>query len=110
MNEYSRMEPLIGKEGLDVLGMKKIAVFGLGGVGSYAAEALARCGVASLTLVDHDVIDITNINRQLYALHSTLGKPKVKVAKERISDIDGDILVHTYDTFYGVDTAHIFYF
>ncbi len=108
MNEYSRMEPLIGKEGLDVLGMKKIAVFGLGGVGSYAAEALARCGVASLTLVDHDVIDITNINRQLYALHSTLGKPKVKAAKERISDIDGDILVHTYDTFYGVDTAHMF--
>lgn len=107
-NEFSRMEPLIGKEGLDLLAMKKIAVFGLGGVGSYVAEALARCGVGSLTLVDHDVVDVTNINRQLYALHSTIGKSKVKVARERIHDIDGDILVHTYDTFYGGDSAHMF--
>lgn len=102
------MEPLIGKEGLDLLGMKKIAVFGLGGVGSYAVEALARCGVGSLTLVDHDTVDVTNINRQLFALHSTIGKPKVQAARERISDIDGDILVHTYDTFYGTDSAHMF--
>lgn len=108
LNEYSRMEPLIGTEGIDLLGTKKIAVFGLGGVGSYVAEALARCGVGSLTLVDHDVIDITNINRQLYALHSTLGKSKVKAAKERIYDIDSDILVHTYDTFYGEESAHMF--
>ncbi len=108
IKEFSRMEPLIGKEGLDLLGMKKIAVFGLGGVGSYAVEALARCGVGSLTLVDHDTVDVTNINRQLFALHSTIGKPKVQAARERISDIDGDILVHTYDTFYGTDSAHMF--
>lgn len=108
IKEFSRMEPLIGEKGVDLLGTKKIAVFGLGGVGSYAAEALARCGVGSLTLVDHDVVDVTNINRQLYALHSTIGKAKVQIARERIFDIDGDILVHTYDTFYGADSAHMF--
>ena len=110
LNEFSRMESLIGKEETDLLSMKKIAVFGLGGVGSYVTEALARCGVGSLTLVDHDTVDITNINRQLYALHSTLGKPKTKVAKERIRDIDENILVHTYDTFYNEDSAHMFDF
>ncbi|MCI8815184.1 MAG: tRNA threonylcarbamoyladenosine dehydratase [Lachnospiraceae bacterium] len=110
LNEFSRMELLIGREAVDLLGMKKIAIFGLGGVGSYVAEALARCGVGSLTLVDHDTVDITNINRQLFALHSTLGKLKTKVAKERIRDIDENILVHTYDTFYNEDTAHMFDF
>ncbi len=109
-DEFSRMELLIGREAVDLLGKKKIAVFGLGGVGSYVAEALARCGVGSLTLVDHDTVDITNINRQLYALHSTLGRLKTKVAKERIRDIDANILVHTYDTFYNKDTAHMFDF
>lgn len=109
-DEFSRMELLIGREAVDLLSKKKIAVFGLGGVGSYVAEALARCGVGSLTLVDHDTVDITNINRQLYALHSTLGKLKTKVAKERIRDIDANILVHTYDTFYSKDTAHMFDF
>lgn len=109
-DEFSRMELLIGREAVDLLSKKKIAVFGLGGVGSYAVEALARCGVGSLTLVDHDTVDITNINRQLYALHSTLGELKTKVAKERIRDIDANILVHTYDTFYNKDTAHMFDF
>lgn len=109
-DEFSRMELLIGREAVDLLSKKKIAVFGLGGVGSYAVEALARCGVGSLTLVDHDTVDITNINRQLYALHSTLGELKTKVAKERVRDIDGNILVHTYDTFYNKDTAHMFDF
>ncbi len=110
LNEFSRMESLIGREKTDLLSRKKIAVFGLGGVGSYVTEALARCGVGSLTLVDHDTVDITNINRQLYALHSTLGRPKTKVAKERIHDIDENILVHTYDTFYNEDSAHMFDF
>ncbi len=109
-DEFSRMELLIGREAVDLLSKKKIAVFGLGGVGSYAVEALARCGVGSLTLVDHDTVDITNINRQLYALHSTLGELKTKVAKERVRDIDENILVHTYDTFYNKDTAHMFDF
>ncbi|MDO4337685.1 MAG: tRNA threonylcarbamoyladenosine dehydratase [Eubacteriales bacterium] len=109
-NAFSRMEILVGKEGIDKLSKARIAVFGLGGVGSYTVEALARCGVGSLTLVDHDTVSKTNINRQLFALRSTVGKSKVQVAKERIHDIDGDILVHTYETFYNEDTAGMFDF
>lgn len=105
---YSRMELLLGQTGVDRLGRAQIAVFGLGGVGSYAVEALARCGVGSLTLVDHDVVTPTNINRQLFALHSTIGRKKVQIAKERIRDIDENILVHTYETFYNKDTAGMF--
>jgi tRNA A37 threonylcarbamoyladenosine dehydratase len=105
---FSRMEILLGREGADRLARAKIAVFGLGGVGSYAVEALARCGVGSLTLVDHDTVSLTNINRQIYALHSTVGKSKVEVAKKRIHDIDENILVNTYETFYNEDTAGMF--
>ena len=104
-NAFSRMELLLGKESVDKLASAKIAVFGLGGVGSYVVEALARCGVGSLTLIDNDTVSVTNINRQLYALHSTVGKSKVQIAKERIRDIDENILVHTYETFYNEDTA-----
>ena len=96
---FSRMEILLGDEGSRRLAKAKFLIFGLGGVGSYVAEALARCGVGSLTLVDHDRISESNINRQLYALRSTVGKSKVQVAKERIHDIDPDILVHTYESF-----------
>lgn len=110
LNEFSRMELLIGEEGAHRLSGAKVAVFGLGGVGSYAVEALARCGIGSLTLVDHDTVSLTNINRQLYALHSTVGKTKIQVAKDRIRDIDEDILVHTYETFYGEDTKDMFDF
>lgn len=105
---FSRMEIMLGQEAVDRLSRAKIAVFGIGGVGSYVVEALARCGVASLTLVDNDSFSVTNINRQLYALHSTVGKSKVMVAKERIRDIDENILVHTYETFYNDDTAGMF--
>lgn len=107
-NAFSRMEILLGEEGVNKLASAKIAVFGLGGVGSYVVESLARCGVGSLTLVDHDTISLTNINRQLFALRSTVGKSKVQVAKERIRDIDENILVHTYETFYNEDTAGMF--
>lgn len=109
-NAYSRMELLLGGEGVRRLGEAKIAVFGLGGVGSYVAEALARCGVGSFTLVDHDKISVTNINRQLYALRSTVGRSKVQVAKERIHDIDEEIIVHTYEVFYNEDTEAMFDF
>lgn len=109
-NAFSRMEILLGEEGVNKLASSKIAVFGLGGVGSYVVEALARCGVGSLTLVDHDTVSMTNINRQLYALRSTIGRSKVQVAKERIHDIDENILVHTYETFYNEDTADMFDF
>lgn len=109
-NAFSRMEILLGEEGSTKLAKARIMVFGLGGVGSYVAEALARCGVGSLTLVDHDTVSVTNINRQLYALRSTVGHSKVQVAKERIRDIDENILVHTYETFYNEDTADMFDF
>lgn len=107
---YSRMEILLGDAGVNKLSRAQIAVFGLGGVGSYVVEALARCGVGSLTLVDHDNVSVTNINRQLLALRSTVGKSKVQIAKERIKDIDANILVHTYETFYNEDTAGMFDF
>lgn len=88
MNEFSRTERLIGKDNLEKLKNKNVIIFGLGGVGSYVAEALARCGIGRMTVVDKDTVDITNINRQLYALHSTVGKNKADVAKERILDIN----------------------
>jgi tRNA A37 threonylcarbamoyladenosine dehydratase len=86
--EFSRTERLIGKDGLEKMKNANIIIFGLGGVGSYVAEALARCGVGKMTVVDKDTVDITNINRQLYALHSTVGRNKADVAKERILDIN----------------------
>lgn len=95
---------------MDTLAKAKVAVFGIGGVGSYVVEALARCGIGCLLLVDHDTIAVTNINRQLLALCSTVGRYKTEVAKERISDIDSNILVHTYQTFYNADTAALFNF
>ena len=105
---FSRMETLLGDAGADKLSRAKIAVFGLGGTGSFVAEALARCGVASLTLVDNKMVSVTDINRQLYALRSTVGMSNVQVAKMRIRDIDEGILVHTYETFYNNETAGMF--
>ena len=105
---FSRMEMLLGDAGADKLGRARIAVFGLGGAGSFAAEALARCGVASLTLVDNGIVSVTDINRQLYALRSTVGKNNVQIAKMRIRDIDEGILVNTYETFYNNETAGMF--
>lgn len=105
---FSKLENLLGTRGIKRLSSAKIAVFGIGGVGSYVVEALARCGVGSLTLVDHEDISLTDINRQLYALRSAVGRKKVQVAKEHIRDIDEGILVHTYETYYGSDTAGMF--
>lgn len=110
LHEYSRMELLTGEDGLRRLRQAKVAVFGIGGVGSYTVEALARCGVGTLILVDNDVVSLTNINRQLIALHSTIGQAKTKVMKERIRDIDPEIVVHTYETFFMEDTADLFDF
>lgn len=105
---FSRMELLVGNTGVKKLSRAKIAVFGLGGAGSYAAEALARCGVGSLTLIDHEKISLPNIGNQILAVHSTLGMSKVEAAKKRIRDIDENILVHTYETFYSEETAGMF--
>ena len=101
---FSRTEMLIGKEGMDRLKGSRAAVFGIGGVGSYAVEALARCGIGSLVLVDADDVEITNINRQIHATTETLGRPKVEVMKERILDINPEAEVITYKQFY--DEAH----
>jgi len=108
LHEYSRTEALIGESGVSKLADAKVIVFGIGGVGSYVVEALARCGVGTLTLVDNDVVAVTNINRQLIALHSTIGQPKTAVAKKRIQDINPEIIVHTYETFYGAETKNLF--
>lgn len=105
---FSRMESLLGTEGVNRLASAKIAVFGIGAVGSYVVEALARCGVGSLTLVDHKEISVNSINRLLYAAQSTVGRKKVQVAKEHIRDIDENILVHTYETYYNRDTEGMF--
>ena len=100
MDQFVRTELLIGKQRQEELKTKKVAIFGLGGVGSFAAEALARAGIENFLLVDDDVIDITNINRQLYALHSTIGKDKVEVAKNRILDINPNGKIETKKLFF----------
>lgn len=96
LNQFSRTELLIGKEGLEKLKKAKVLVYGIGGVGSFVAEGLARAGVGNLILVDWDDVDITNINRQILALHSTVGRKKTEVMKERILDINPDAKVEIY--------------
>lgn len=95
-NEFTRTELLIGKTGLEKLKNSKIVVYGIGGVGSYVVEALARAGIGHIVIVDFDKVDITNINRQLLATHSTIGKDKIEVMKERILDINPNAVVETY--------------
>lgn len=106
--EFSRAERLIGKDNLKKIKNANIIVFGLGGVGSYVAEALARSGVGKMTVVDKDTIDITNINRQLYALHSTIGKNKADVARERILDINPECQVTSIVKMYLPENAEEF--
>lgn len=99
-DQFLRTELVLGKKALEKLACSKVAVFGLGGVGGYVAEALARSGIGALDLIDNDVVSITNLNRQLLATYSSLGKYKVDVAKERIKDINKNCAVQTYKTFY----------
>lgn len=106
LNQFSRTELLIGKEGLEKLANSRVAVFGIGGVGGYTVEALARSGVGTLDLIDDDKICITNINRQIYATRSTVGKYKVDAAKDRILDINPNAIVNTYKTFYTPNTSN----
>lgn len=110
INEFSRSELLLGTEAMDRIKKSKIIIFGIGGVGSYVAEALARSGVGSLTLVDNDDVSITNINRQLVALHSTIGMKKTEVMKRRIADINPAACVNTAEIFYDAETADYFDF
>ena len=110
INEFSRTELLLGADGMEKLKRARVAVFGIGGVGSYAVEALARAGIGALDLIDNDVISLTNINRQIIALHSTVGLPKTDVMAARVKDINPECEVRTYQTFYGPDTAEQFDF
>ncbi|MEG2015684.1 MAG: tRNA threonylcarbamoyladenosine dehydratase [Oscillospiraceae bacterium] len=108
-NEFSRFEMLVGTQKVEKLKNCHVAVFGLGGVGSFSVEALARCGIGELTLIDNDVIAVTNINRQLFALHSTVGLKKTQVAKQRVLDINPDCIVHIIDKFYLPENADEFF-
>lgn len=105
--QFSRTELLIGKEGLNKLKNAKIAIFGIGGVGSYVVEGLARAGVGSFVLVDNDDVALSNLNRQIIATQKTIGKPKVEVAKERILDINPNAKVKIYKEFFMPDTEGI---
>ena len=96
ISQFSRTELIFGKEGMERLAGARVAVFGIGGVGGHAVEALARSGIGALDLIDNDKVALTNINRQIIALHSTVGKYKVDVAQERIGDINPDCKVRTY--------------
>lgn len=99
INEFSRTELLLGEEGIEKLRKAKVMVFGVGGVGSHCIEALARCGVGELILIDNDTVSLTNINRQSIAFHSTVGKYKTEVMKEKIADICPEIKVKTFERF-----------
>ena len=99
LNFLSRFEVLVGNENLQTLKNKSVFILGLGGVGGYVCEALARSGVGRLVLMDFDSVDVTNINRQIIAMHSTVGRKKVDVMKERVLDINPDCVVDLYDMF-----------
>lgn len=110
LNQFSRTELLIGHEGIEKLSNARVAVFGIGGVGAYAVEALVRSGLGTIDIIDDDKVCITNLNRQLYATRKSVGKYKVEVAKERILDINPDCVVNTYQTFYTPETENQFDF
>ncbi len=109
-DQYSRTRLLLGQAALDKLRRSRVAVFGVGGVGGYAVEALARSGVGRLDLIDSDTVSLSNLNRQIIATHSTVGMHKVDAAAERIKDIDPTIEVRTYKIFYTPETAGQFDF
>lgn len=109
-NQFSRTRLIFGKENMEKLSKAHVIVFGIGGVGSYVVEALVRSGIGEIDIVDNDKICLSNLNRQIYALHSTIGRDKVDVAEERIHDINPDCRVTKWKTFYLPDTADQFDF
>ena len=108
--QFIRTEMLLGAEALARLQRARVALFGLGGVGGYALEALARSGIGQLDLIDNDTVSVSNLNRQILATHSTVGMPKVEAGKRRVLDINPDCVVRTYPLFYTPDTAGTFDF
>ena len=110
MNPYSRTEFLLGSSAMEKLRRSRVAVFGLGGVGGYAVEALARSGIGALDLIDHDTVSITNLNRQILATRQTVDMAKADAALARVHSIDPDIQVNAIREFFCPDTAHLFDF
>ena len=110
LDQFSRTRLLLGQEAMDKLRESRVAVFGIGGVGGYAVEALARSGIGTLDLVDHDRVSLTNLNRQLHATRETVGEYKVDVAEKRIHEINPDCRVNTYRTFFLPGTRDQFVF
>ena len=110
LNQFSRTQLLYGAEAMERLASSRVAVFGIGGVGGYVVEALARSGIGALDLIDDDKVCLTNINRQILATRKTVGKYKVDVAEERVCDINPDCRVRTYKTFFLPETQDLFDF
>ena len=110
LNQFSRTQLLLGRDAMEKLAHSRVAVFGIGGVGGYAVEALVRSGIGEIDLIDDDKVCLTNINRQIYATHKTIGRYKVDVAAERIAEINPEVVVHTYKTFFTPETAGEFDF
>ena len=109
MEKYVRLEKVIGKDKVDDLGQKCVLVIGCGGVGGYVCEALARSNIGRLIIVDFDVVDVTNINRQIIALESTIGQKKVDVLEKRHKDINPNLDVVKIDSFIGVDNIEVLF-
>ncbi|MCI5790149.1 MAG: ThiF family adenylyltransferase [Tenericutes bacterium] len=109
MEKYVRLEKVIGKDKVDDLGQKCVLVIGCGGVGGYVCEALARSNIGRLIIVDFDVVDVTNINRQIIALESTIGQKKVDVLEKRLKDINSNLDVVKIDSFIGVDNIEVLF-
>ena len=107
---FSRTAVLLGEDGIEKLKKARVAVFGVGGVGGYVVEALARSGIGALDLIDKDTVSISNLNRQIIALHSTVGRYKTEVAEERVKDINPDCVVRSHNIFYLPETADSFDF
>ncbi|MCR5653014.1 MAG: tRNA threonylcarbamoyladenosine dehydratase [Ruminococcus sp.] len=110
LNQFSRSELLLGENGIKTLNSSRVAVFGIGGVGGYTAEALVRSGIGELDIIDKDCVALTNINRQIFALHSTVGQYKVDAARDRLLDINPNLKLNTYKLFYTPDTSDEFDF
>ncbi len=106
-NQFSRLELLIGNDNLKKLQTKTVLVVGIGGVGGYVCESLARSGIGKIIIVDYDTVDITNLNRQIIALHSTLGRKKVDVMKERLTQINPELEVISYDLYFNEENKEI---
>ena len=110
LNQFSRTQLLLGAEAMEKLANAKVAIFGIGGVGGYTAEALARTGIGRLDLIDDDKVCLTNINRQIFATRKTVGKYKVDVAEERLKEINPNIIINKHQKFYTPETSAEFDF